>query len=113
MEKKTHRSVPQMNQKIKPLTIRFSHRYPKLHGQKTAKLLAVHPMESVQLHSDLIEYDTVKEDGTHYGLPTGVVIHLTFLGDKMIPFSTIRRHTDDKLEYYKTNIDRHFDIAHG
>lgn len=98
------------------LKIKFSSEYPKLHGQTSAKLLAV---EDIRIDKDtpkeLIEYDTTKSDGTQYALKTGNYIQLVFLGNLGIPFCTIRskrnRYTEDKGAYYCSLIGQTFDIA--
>lgn len=110
------------------MNIKFSHNYPKLHGQKQAMLLHVLETRRDNLNAELIEYDTAF-DVKHkvetivgictqtvigegrYELPKGNLIHLTFLGDKMIPFCTIRRWTPEKLEYYKKNIGNIFMVV--
>ena len=73
--------------------IRFSKEYIKLHGQTTATLLAVQKYyidTSKATWSDLLEYDTTAEDGTRYEIKTGHYLVLVFLGNKLIPFTTIR-----------------------
>ena len=68
-------------------------------GQKKAELKGVYAIAEA-LHPDLVEYDTKKSDGSYYPLPKGNVIQLLFLGDKNIPFCTIRRWTPQKFDYY-------------
>lgn len=96
------------------MKIKFSHDYPKLHGQKKATLLAVLKGESIKLDSDFIKYDTsfIREDGTQacYDLPAGLVLVLFFIGDKLIPFTTVRRWTEEKEKYYRANIGKNFEI---
>jgi hypothetical protein len=89
-------------------TVKFSHVYPKLWGQKTAELLRVCLLASV--NPTLREYDTKFLEGQYYELPKGKVIQLIFVGDKGIPFCTIRRFTDDKWEYYTHQIGECFTI---
>lgn len=81
------------------MIIKFSSDYPKLWGQKQGRLLGVYAIAH-ELHKDLIEYDIKKSDGSYYPLPKGTVIQLVFLGDKGIPFCTIRRFTPNKFSYY-------------
>lgn len=111
--------------------ITFSHIYPKLWGQKTAKLLAVELLSAkeVQENKDLLEYDTRysteksiamqdKEFDDYYPLPkSDNLIQLVFLGDKGIPFCTIRSaymkigyKLGNKLDYYKGLIGEEFEI---
>lgn len=89
-------------------TIKFSHNYPKLWGQKSAVLLRVCLLSTV--NPILREYDTKFAEGCYYELPKGKVIQLIFLGDNGIPFCTIRRFTDDKWGYYTHEIGRNFTI---
>lgn len=101
------------------LTIKFSHNYPKLHSQPQAELLAVRVLqaETMILNGELIEYDTIYydlESGSrqYYPLPkTGQLIQLIFLGNRSIPFCTIRRHTPEKERYYHGAIGRVFDVV--
>lgn len=97
--------------------IRFSHRYPKVYEQRTAKLLHVRRVESTDLSEAFVEYDTVFfAPGNpplhigHYDLPSGPVLLLVFLGDQHIPFTTVRRWTYEKECYYVQNKGKVFDI---
>lgn len=92
-------------------TIKFSSNYPKLHNQKEATLLNCEIVSFFQLHEDLIEYDTKNSNGEYYPLPKTDLIHLTFLGDKLIPFCTIRRYTIEKYSYYKNLVGKRFIIG--
>ena len=91
--------------------IKFSHDYPKLHGQTSAELLAVRPIRiDKNTPKELLEYDT-KYDGGHYKLATGDYIQLIFLGNLRIPFCTIRRaYPPSKVEYYKSKIGERFEV---
>lgn len=91
------------------MKIKFSHEYPKLWGQYSARLLEVNDTEYKNLHPDLIEYDT-KYNGGYYPLPKVRLIQLIFLGDKGIPFCTIRRWTPQKHRYYESAIGKIFEI---
>ena len=88
-------------------TIKFSHDYQKLWGQCHARLIEVNITEKKHLHPDLIEYDT-NYGGGYYKLPDGKLIQLVFLGDKGIPFCTIRRWTPEKEKYYQSQIGKIF-----
>ncbi len=97
------------------MTIKFSSDYPKLHGQTTAELLAVKPIRiDKDTPKELLEYDTMKADGTYYKLRTGDYIQLIFLGNLGIPFCTIRskrnRFAQDKEAYYKQFVGKFFEI---
>jgi len=93
------------------LKIKFAEDFPKLWGQKKAKLLAVEMKHGSELPEDLVEYDTIDKNGEYYPLPKGLVIVLTFTGDKMIPFPTIRKYVSTKFEMYQRNIGQLFDIV--
>ena len=96
--------------------IKFSHDYPKLHGQTSGELLAVRDIRiDKNTPAELLEYDTAASDGSHYKLATGDYIQLIFLGDLRIPFCTIRsrrnRYAEDKGEYYRHLIGQVFDVV--
>lgn len=93
--------------------IGFSHRYPKIHGQKSAKLLAVYPINITKNTSkELLEYDTAY-DGGHFELKRGRYIQLVFIGDLGIPFCTIRpAFPTRKIDYYKGAIGEWFNIVY-
>ena len=93
--------------------IKFSSDYPKLWGQTSAKLLAV---ETININRDtpaeLLEYDTKKKDGTYYPLKSGKYLQLVFIGNKHIPFCTIRSaYPPQKEEYYRSLIGQNFDVV--
>jgi hypothetical protein len=105
------------------MQIRFSHNYPKLHGQKTAQLLSIELCNRSDLSERFIEYDTVYEIDPaigvcsepvrgHYPLPNGRYIVLLFKGDHRIPFTTVRRFTEEKYHYYKNNLLKVFNIEY-
>ena len=91
--------------------IKFSHDYPKLHGQTSAELLAVRPIRiDRSTPKELLDYDT-KYDGGYYKLATGDYIQLIFLGNLHIPFCTIRRnYPPQKGDYYCGKIGDMFTI---
>ena len=90
--------------------IRFSHNYPKLWYQSEAQLLAVLKIDSTEFNADLMEYDTKNCDDGFYPLQQGKYIQLIFLGNKRIPFCTIRSYNSNKFEYYKSKIYEQFVI---
>lgn len=96
------------------MDIKFSHSYPKLWGQKRAELIAVRRLHTIQRNDALLTYDTTWDDngdiGT-YPLPEGDLIQLIFLGDKRIPFCTLRRFTTQKWSYYQDQVGQYFDIV--
>ena len=97
--------------------IKFSKEYVKLHGQTTAKLLAVYPQTINNTYKELIDYDTIATDGTRYELKPGKYILLVFIGDKHIPFTTIRSDKPamngmkSKWDYYKEKSGEDFAIV--
>lgn len=93
--------------------IKFSHHYPKLHGQQWGRLLRVDCLPQKELPQDLLDYDTITVSGDRYKFPfqNSMCLILTFQGDRYIPFTTIRRSTAQKFMWYKHMIDKIFDIV--
>jgi len=112
--------------------IRFSHRYLKLERGvvyrkpvKRAILLEVFLAERDELHKDFVEYDTAywkfyKKDSwgiwnevSYYQLPKGKVIVLLFkaTNNGNFLFTTIRRYTPKKYEYYKKMRGKEFEVV--
>jgi hypothetical protein len=87
-------------------TIKFSHRYSKMAIQtECAKLLQVFVIEYSELSKQFIEYDTFYLDNgiEFYPLPKSKLLVLLFQdGDNDYVFTTIRRWTLKKEEYYKS-----------
>jgi hypothetical protein len=93
-------------------TIKFSHDYPKLWGQKTAILTHMVAIAGKSiLHKDFLEYDTKTKEGEYYPLPDTKLIILYFEGDKRIPFCTTRRFTQEKYDYYADLVGSEFNIV--
>jgi len=99
------------------LQIKFSHDYHKLWDQKKAKLVHVE-VRDLDIGRDhaLLEYDTKYHIGlsgefSWYHLDAGKYLQLVFLGDKGIPFCTLRSYNHMKAEYYRRNIGETFDIV--
>jgi len=97
--------------------IKFSHNYPKIFNQRQAKLIHVNLInrDGRKIHEDLLFYDTRWLDKygnwQKYILPeTGDLIQLIFLGDKLIPFCTLRRYTREKFVYYNNLINKDFEV---
>lgn len=92
--------------------IKFSHNYPKLHGQTSARLLSVRPLKiDDNTPKEFLEYDT-KYDGGYFELPHGDCVQLIFLGNLGIPFSTVRNHyPPQKDDYYEGILGEMFDIV--
>jgi len=92
--------------------IKFSHDYPKLWHQTSAVLIDVWLIkkEAFPLAQELIDYDTRTSKGKFYPLPKNDYLQLFFVGNKGIPFCTIRRRTPEKEEYYNSKIKERFEI---
>jgi hypothetical protein len=104
------------------MQIKFSHEYPKLHYQKSAQLLKVTLVDRSELSEKFIEYDTVytvepaigvcsEAVMGHYPLPNGRYMILLFQGNEHIPFTTVRRFTEEKFRYYNSSVGKLFDIV--
>lgn len=95
--------------------IKFSHIYKKLWGQTSAQLINVRLKYASNLHRDLIEYDTTyidKNSEDKYPLPKkGRLIQLTFIGDKGIPFCTLRPYNPNKFNYYNSLLNNFFEVV--
>jgi hypothetical protein len=99
------------------MEIRFSHNYPKLQNQTKAHLLCIIKKHRSKLNSDFIEYDTVFTDSngikSYFNLPDGDYIVLIFVGNKLIPFTTVRPYSREKWDFYKSNVRKWFDMKYG
>lgn len=86
----------------------FDSKYPKLHNQVVAELVAAKSITiNKDKHKELLEYDTKRPDGTYYNIEEGEYIQLIFVGDKHIPFCTLRKaNSNYKLNYYKKLIGK-------
>ena len=99
--------------------IKFSKEYVKLHKQKRATLLLVRPIEITKEtpYTELLDYDTLAEDGTRYEIGRGRFLQLVFLGDLGIPFCTIRSNLpayngmESKYEFYSKRTGQEFEIV--
>jgi hypothetical protein len=99
--------------------IGFSHRYEKLQGQTSAELVCIRPVVvGPGTSPDLIEYDTLYFEWVggyardpvavrrHFKLDPGRYLQLVFVGDKGIPFCSIRRPGD----HWRGNVGDIFEI---
>lgn len=97
-------------------TINFSFEYTKLYYQETALLVAVYKTTKQRLSKLFLSYDTCYHADNavkFYDLPETELIFLIFLGDQNIPFTTVRRYTDKKWNYYKSSIGQIFELKRG
>lgn len=95
--------------------IKFSHNYLKMPIQtECAKLLQIFIVDKNELSRTFIKYDTqYMENGCpkEYPLPNGKLIVLLFDDeDNNCIFTTIRRWTQQKEEYYRSLIDKYLDV---
>jgi hypothetical protein len=97
------------------MEIRFSHNYPKLHNQTKANLLFIIKIHRSKLNPDFVEYDTVFADSngikSHFDLPYSDYLVLVFIGNKLIPFTTVRPYSQQKWNFYKSNVRKWFEIV--
>ena len=98
--------------------IKFSKEYKKLYKQTSAKLILVRKIlisDEVPF-TELIDYDTIAEDGTRYPIGKGRWLQLVFLGNLGIPFCTIRSDKPamngmkSKWDYYNERVGDEFKI---
>lgn len=88
--------------------IKFSHQYKKLNGESLAELKDVIPIELERQTKGFIDYDA---EGI-YKLPKkGIFLVLVFLGGYGTLFTTLRRHTPRKYEYYSNLIGEQFEVV--
>lgn len=93
--------------------IKFSHEYSKLRNTishiKTATLVGVYKIDLINQHKSFLNYDT--DRGKYKLPPEGDYIMLLFLKpDNINLFTTLRRYTQSKYEYYFDLTGQEFDI---
>lgn len=77
--------------------IRFNQNYTKLHGQNLAQVIHIGIRTGKRLEKEFIEYDT---DGKFEIEPETAYMIIYLIGNKQIPFTTIRKANDENLEKY-------------
>lgn len=87
--------------------IRFNRNYKKLHNQKKGYLVYVDIVHYQDLSPEFIKYDT---DGRYKLQNNHEYMILYFLGDKHIPFTTLRKYNQDNLNRYSRHRDEFFKI---
>jgi len=95
--------------------IMFDNNYPKLHNQKTARLLACFNGITGDVLKEKFDqfliYDTFRDDGKFYGVDfSKEYILLLFVGDKNILFSTFRKANNENINKYNDTIGEEFNI---
>ena len=96
------------------LSIKFSHKYPKLHGQTSAELIKVSTDVLGRMAPQLVEYDTryySGENTEHYPLSGYFVMVLYFIGNYGIPFTTIRGASNENQKHYLDSIGETFKLV--
>jgi hypothetical protein len=98
--------------------IRFSHDYFKIMGiEKEANLLHVFRTHYDKLDKDFIGYDTCYEDEKgnllYYQLPKAELLCLLFFSKNGELFTTLRRWTPSKEEFYKSMVGKWFKVIIG
>jgi len=104
--------------------IKFDHPFTKLHEQVTGKLLDVDVVSFRKLDKEMVEMETQYYENVdipnsdkklpklkHYPLRHGSFLLLTFRGNKNIPFSTLRNHSDKSWNSYLDKIGQEFNIV--
>lgn len=82
--------------------IKFSHRYHKMPpAPDPSRLIEVLVANRATLHSAFVEYDTAIIGGGNYPLPGGKVLVLLLQAESGELWTTIRRWTPDKEQYYR------------
>lgn len=94
-------------------SIKFSHEYSKMQSEHhlipmKAVLMEVFVVDSKDLHKRFVEYDTSYFDfkiqnWSYYKLPNSKVMVLLLRSFSDFIWTTIRRYTPKKFEYYKNN----------
>ena len=96
--------------------IKFSHMYNKLNGidcSKPVKLIDCESRGLGSLTDEFLEYDTsYVDDGVekNYPLVSGHYLLLFFVDSKGSLFTTIRRETPSKYDYYMGSVGCSFDL---
>lgn len=96
--------------------IKFDNNYPKLKGEKAARLVAVFNDMSGQLlrqkFPDLMFYDTERDDGRFYYIDKNeTYILLLFLGENGNLFSSIRKYNPENVAKYNDSIGELFRLT--
>jgi len=86
--------------------IKFDQPFCKLYGQKQAKLIYKRPIKKIELIDQFINYDTKyfnKKTNLNYNILGDDFILLVFIGNKNIPFTTLRKNTEENNKKYVIN----------
>jgi hypothetical protein len=94
--------------------IKFSYHFPKLIGEdgypiRAARLIEVLDVEISDLSEEFIQYDT--GHGLYRLPPRGAFLMLIFQKPGFVNlFTTIRRSTPEKRDYYRSQVGERFDL---
>lgn len=97
--------------------IKFNKNYRKLHGQKTARLVAVfsgaNGGEFLSKFPDFIGYDETATNGQrfHFMENEKEYIMLLFVGDKDIMFPTFRKQNEENAALYSESVGELFEVV--
>lgn len=94
--------------------IKFSHDYYKLPAPyaNVVRLLQVMRVDPKTLSKSFVEYDTEYPPGKQfYELPASECILLFFMAHRNQLFTTIRRYTPEKWDYYSKSVGEDFTLV--
>ncbi len=86
--------------------IEFNKNYTKLHNQTRGYLIWVGLTDAFLLEKEFIEYDTDSKES----IPDGRYLLLVFIGNKDIPFTTLRKANPENIEKYDKGIRKVWEI---
>lgn len=104
--------------------ISFAHNFIKLDEQKTAELVRVKIISRTELDEETViantqyyeNHEVPNSDTPIRGIkcshiPNGSLLLLVFLGDRNIPFTTLRQFKDATWKRYKSMLNHIFEIV--
>ena len=90
----------------------FSNQYTKMpDNPDPSVLIKVFPVQVSELSKEFVEYDTTIKDGGQYKLPNGRVLVLLLKTSEDQIWTTIRRFTTTKCNYYRESRGKRFNIV--
>jgi hypothetical protein len=96
--------------------VKFTAPFVKIRRQTKAKLIFISVIDADSLHPDFVEYDSLfynhKFQPRHMSLDflSGKILLLVFLGNKMIPFATVRPYTESREKFYRSILGKTVDV---
>ena len=90
------------------MEIVFNHNYKKLHNQKTVVLVQTGAIKGKTITDDFIDYDT---DRKYKINRKGNYLYLIFIGEKMIPFTTLRKLNIENVKKYVGREGEFFNVV--